>query len=399
MKVAIVTAVFPQVSETFAVRHAEALEADVFGHQVDRDLLQKMNYTGSVFGPAKAAGAKAGQRHGSSVSRWANHLFQPLRNFQPEPVAAREWREYLDRHKPDVVLAEFAPNAMSVLPDCLERKIPVVAHFHGMDASRLMRHWSYRRALQHLFRDAAAVVCVSNPMRSVLVQAGCPPGKLRVIPCGAPVDQFTPSTEAGRQPCHFVAVGRMIPGKGPLVTLRAFLHALKQQPDIRLTMIGGGPLEAEARALVEQEGCGHAAEVAGPRPNPEVRALLGEKASVFLQASITSADGWWEGWGVSIAEALACGLPAIVTRSGGMTDLVIDSYNGFLFEEGDWREMSRHMLVLARDPDLRARMGRAGREHVERVGSTGKNIAALAALLQEVCKLKQSALDGRDGHL
>jgi glycosyltransferase involved in cell wall biosynthesis len=86
-----------------------------------------------------------------------------------------------------------------------------------------------------------------------------------------------------------------------------------------------------------------------------------------------------------VAEGLAAGLPAVVTRSGGLTDLVKDGWNGFLFEEGDAQGMAECMLRLVDDPQLRFDMGMRGRKHVEDAGNTEKNAQRLAAVLRAAC--------------
>src|SRR5208283_2888458 len=70
----------------------------------------------------------------------------------------RRWQRYLRQRRPDVVLAHWAPNALCALGACRARGIPLVTHFHGYDASSLMRDESYRRQLRGLFERTAAVV-------------------------------------------------------------------------------------------------------------------------------------------------------------------------------------------------------------------------------------------------
>jgi glycosyltransferase involved in cell wall biosynthesis len=162
--------------------------------------------------------------------------------------------------------------------------------------------------------------------------------------------------------------------------LKAFYRTWQCLPSSTLTIVGDGCLRDELVAYCKANGLGTAVEFTGPVAVDEVRKRMAE-ACVFLQASLTTADGGVEGWGVSLAEALATGLPAIVTRSGGMTDLVMDGVNGFLFEEGDAETMAQKMILLAENPALRVRMGMAGRAHVEKVGSTEKCLARLKSVL------------------
>jgi glycosyltransferase involved in cell wall biosynthesis len=69
---------------------------------------------------------------------------------------------------------------------------------------------------------------------------------------------------------------------------------------------------------------------------------------------------------VSIAEASACGLPVVVTDSGGIPDQVTDGENGFIAPQRNVERLSELMLRLANDQGLRERLGRAGRERVIR---------------------------------
>ncbi len=296
----------------------------------------------------------------------------------------RFWGNYLDSHRPQVVLAEFAPNALSALPACRTRGIPLVAHFHGYDASSLMSRPAYRRTVKGSFRDAAAVVCVSEFMQNQLLQAGCPGHKLRTIPCGTDLTEFQPSHRVGDQPCRFVAVSRLEAVKGPLITLEAFRGVHSVRPEVTLDWIGAGSLRDSMEEFVRRHHLEGSVRMHGALRHAQVRSIL-DQSSVLVQASLTHTDGAVEGWGISIAEALATGLPAVVTRSGGMVELVIDGHNGLLFEEGDAIAMSHAMLKLADDPELRISMGRSGRLHVEQVGDARRSLQLLEQVLRNAC--------------
>ena len=181
--------------------------------------------------------------------------------------------------------------------------------------------------------------------------------KLHIIPCGAPVEEFqlTNSTTV-RKTCHFLSVARFVPVKGPLFTLRAFEHCFRENADIRLTMVGDGPLLKRAKAFVEKRGIDEAVVLPGQRTIDEVREHMAD-SDVFVQHSITDRIGAVEGWGVSLAEAASSGLPIVATNHGGIPDQVIDKNTGFLVPEGDWWAMAERMLMLAKDSKLRQSMG------------------------------------------
>lgn len=388
MKATVIANAFPATSETFVLRHVRALHADVFCEEFRQDLLTNSEGVGHIASPV---GRK--KRSRSLFSRLHarfTRVLNPDWAFSWRPEMRRLWCDFLDRHKPDVVLAEFAPNALAALPGCLRRGIPLVVHFHGYDASTLMRLGAYRRALAGLFEGAAAVVCVSTRMRQVLLGAGAPPEKLHLIPCGAPVSEFTFSEQTDHQPCVFVAVSRLVPVKGPMVTLKAFHRAHSQRSDIRLVVAGDGPLRAEVARYIRAHALGDAVRLTGSISNDQVRVLMAA-SSAFVQSSLRDKHGAEEGSPVAVAEALATGLPAIVSRCGGMEDLVKDGYNGFVFDQGDWRTLANRMVQLADDPGLRLRMGRASRRHAENFASSEKNLALLRSVLSGVvCNASRS---------
>jgi glycosyltransferase involved in cell wall biosynthesis len=73
----------------------------------------------------------------------------------------------------------------------------------------------------------------------------------------------------------------------------------------------------------------------------------------------------YEGVSLALLEAMAAGLPAVVTRVGGNPEVVMDGECGFLIESGDTEGFARALVTLAREGDLRVRMGRAARARIE----------------------------------
>ncbi|MEM1547361.1 MAG: glycosyltransferase family 4 protein, partial [Candidatus Methanomethylicia archaeon] len=92
-----------------------------------------------------------------------------------------------------------------------------------------------------------------------------------------------------------------------------------------------------------------------------------EDAAIFVLPSI------YEPFGMAAAEALASGIPIIVSRTGGLREIVEENVNGFSFNTGDWRELSEKLLLLLRDSRLREEMSRAARTSAKKFSS--ENIA------------------------
>jgi glycosyltransferase involved in cell wall biosynthesis len=104
---------------------------------------------------------------------------------------------------------------------------------------------------------------------------------------------------------------------------------------------------------------------------------------VFLHPSVTTPLGQVEGWGVALAEAAASGLPVVATRSGGIPDQVVDGVTGLLVDEHDVEGLARAMEELAEDPELRQRMGVAGRANIHEVGNVQTQLAKLGDVLEQ----------------
>lgn len=391
VKVAVVTARFPMVSETFIARQVRLLDADVICevpiYSVPEDYYGRFRIFYLSGWRAKLRSRIGAMLPDVATSAYRKAVSLPAaqeRGFLWDKDSELSWRQYLGEHRPDVVLAHWGPTALAAVGACHDQRTPLVAHFHGYDVPSFMRSASYRRALVPLFEQAHGVVCASSYVEGVLRGAGCPSAKLHVIPVGVPLGEFPPSNFVGRQPCRFLAVSRLVPVKGPLVTLEAFRLVHEKRPDTHLTFVGGGPLRRAMMRFVRGHGLQEAVSLSGPMHIGEVRREFLE-ASVFVQASLTDEAGAVEGWGVSLAEALATALPAVVTRSGGMTDLVRDQHNGFLFEEGDSQGMAERMLRLADDPELRVLMGGRGRRLIEETGDAERNVERLSEVLRAAC--------------
>ena len=273
----------------------------------------------------------------------------------------RRLREALCESRPAVILCHFGHMGLRILPVARQLKIPVVAHFHGFDLSEALRNRWYRWSLTRHARRFTANVVVAEYQRRELLKCGVRNEQIHLIPCGAPVNEIGLAESVGRQPCRFLAIGRLIEKKAPLATLQAFAECQRAVPDVSLTIIGEGPLRGEIQSLCQELGINSQVRLLGRQPSDTVMREL-QSSSVFVQHSVTTAKGDMEGWPVSIAEAMAAGLPVVATGHAGIPAQVIDGETGFLVEEQDWRSMGRQMALLAANPELRVRMGRRSAE-------------------------------------
>ena len=283
------------------------------------------------------------------------------------------------RHHVSAVLAEYGPTAVAVLPACRRLGIPLIAQFHGYDASNYGTLEKYRTAYEELFRDAAAIVAVSRAMQQKLVSLGAPVEKVHYNPCGVDCTRFQGAQPATAPPV-LVGVGRFTEKKAPHLVVLAFATALRECPDARLRLIGDGPLLDACRDLARALGVEEAVSFLGVRNPTQVMEEM-RAARAFVQHSLQAPSGDCEGTPVTIVEAGAAGLPVLSTRHGGIPDVVVEGRTGFLVDEHDVTGMAARMVDVLTQPQLAGRLGRAARQRIERCFSIERSIERLDSII------------------
>lgn len=298
-------------------------------------------------------------------------------------------RKFLIDNQIDVVLSNFGFSATHMLPICQSLNIPLIAHFHGYDASGYKILKQYAAAYQKLFNHATAIICVSTEMKSRLISMGANQEKIHNIPYGIDIDKFYPGPNNDRPPSSFLSVGRFVPKKAPLLSIKAFEKVWKDLPSARLTMIGGGgKLFEECRHFVRQHNMDKVVNLVGALPPDQIVSYM-QEAQIFLQHSITPSTGDMEGTPNSILEAGACGLPVVSTFHGGIKDAVIHGKTGFLVNEGDVNGMAQYMKKLMEEKHLAKEMGDAAREHILLNYNHHEQIKKLFEVIQSVLPEKE----------
>jgi glycosyltransferase involved in cell wall biosynthesis len=223
------------------------------------------------------------------------------------------------------------------------------------------------RALERrTIRDARVRWAISPASRRAVIEAtGVPPDTIRVVPVPVDTRRFTPLPDeqwgARLEAPELVFVGRADdPRKNIGLLLEAFSLLRRRLPTATLKLVGtrpNVPLPAGAEATGRVESV------------PEV--LRG--ASLFVLPSLQ------EGFGIVVAEALASGVPVLVTPCGGPEELVRDSHGGELLPGFDASELAERALALLDEPERLWKMRRLGRSYVEREHDPARLVAALGA--------------------
>jgi glycosyltransferase involved in cell wall biosynthesis len=243
--------------------------------------------------------------------------------------------------------------------------IPLVCSFYGVELTfaRTSRLPLLRPFLRRAIRTADAVTAISTYTVGLVRSVYDRPVDL--IPFGATIPiPHRPPPSPPAPPFRLLFVGRLVERKGVRYLLDAVAHARAAGLDVVAGVVGEGPirpaLEAHARSL----GLESTVRFHGFVPHDDlVRHYV--DCHAFVLPAVVDEKGDIEGLGVVIIEALAYGRGVIASAAGGITDIVEHDRTGLLVPPGDAAALADAVLALAGDPERLARLGRAGRAHVE----------------------------------
>jgi phosphatidylinositol alpha-mannosyltransferase len=213
--------------------------------------------------------------------------------------------------------------------------------------------------LEHLHRGIA----VSEPARA-FVNRYFPDYPLRVIPNGIDVEAFNkpsiaPIRHLRDDYVNILFVGRLEKRKGLGDLLRAFRFVQSRLPKTRLIVVGDGPLRGRVESFISHHRVPNVV-LAGFVPD-SVKPRYYRSADIFC-APATGA----ESFGIVLLEAMASGLPLVATEIPGYMSVVDPGRDSITVQPKSWRELGASLVVLARDAELRSRLGGYAREKVWR---------------------------------
>jgi len=244
-------------------------------------------------------------------------------------------------------------------------------------------HWRYwLNRLTDPLTDR--VVCVSQLVANFVVeQVGIPRHKTIVIPNGIDAQAFEhlPTKRQARAdlglPLDSTLIGT-VARLDPVKRLDVWLQSVALLDDVHTVIVGAGPERARLKALSEQLGLAERVHFVGQQDN--VPAWL-----AALDIFALTSD--WEGMSNALLEAMAAQLPVVATAVGGTPEVVVDGITGLLVPPRDPDALAQAITRLLRDPDLRDRMGQAGRKRIKRYFSIVETVrrteGLYTTLLQE----------------
>jgi glycosyltransferase involved in cell wall biosynthesis len=250
--------------------------------------------------------------------------------------------------------------------------LTLVTHAEWHEPSKV---WYFRRAMRHAVAAAERVLCVSAATaRDATRHLGVPPERIDVTPLGT---DLAPATEAavhdlrdrlGLTGPYLLGLGTLEPRKDLPTLVRAFATLAGELPHtLVLAGLAGWGSGALAEAVAAS---GVADRVLLPGYVPEA-----DKAALFTGADLFVYPSRYEGFGLPVLEAMACGVPVLTTTGGSLPEVAGDA--ALLVDPGEPDLLAGAMARLLGDPAARARLARRGRARA--AAQTWERCAALTA--------------------
>lgn len=276
----------------------------------------------------------------------------------------------------------------------------------------LIQPWEYGRLLQSwvepMQKSVDQIWAYTSYVRQVYIDSGFDPDKIKVVPLGVDVERFHPGVEAMELPTDktykFLFVGGTVQRKGIDLLLQAYRAAFTRSDDVALivkdmgtqTFYRGQTAQEEIEALQRDAECAEIIYLDGDLPAEQMPALY-----AACDCLVHPYRG--EGFGLPVAEAMACGLPVVVTKGGACDDFCSEE-NAFMvpakrrpvqFPEptvGQAWMLEANVELLAAcmrravdDPELGRQMGRCGAERIARDFTWEQAAAVVQQTLRELC--------------
>lgn len=225
------------------------------------------------------------------------------------------------------------------------------------------------------FQAGDRVLVLSKAAKRTLVAEGVAEHKVLVNSCGVNLAQFSwrPKQDAV---FRIVQCGGLNRRKGVHYLLRAFREL--QLPGAELWFVGDDPRQSELAPVIKRLATENVRFIG--RVHQSDLAAVYNQASVFVLASIA------DGFGMVVPQAMACGLPVIVTENVGAADIVTDGIDGFVIPIRDVDSLKEKLLLLYREAGLRSEMGAAAAAKARTALSWDGYGDRLASALREVAR-------------
>jgi colanic acid/amylovoran biosynthesis glycosyltransferase len=240
--------------------------------------------------------------------------------------------------KYDIVYCQFGPQGRKLVVKRINEKsqAKIVTCFRGFDITRYCKGSRKRYIYRRLFAHGDAFFPVCEHFKDLLINQKCPKQKIYVHYSALELDKFTFTKRSLPidRPLQILTIGRLVEKKGIEYSIKAVAQFIKKHPNTQYTIIGSGNLKEKLEQLIDDLGMYDYIKLVGSMKHDQVIEQL-NKSDIFILSSVTAKDGNTEGIPNAAKEAMASGLPTIITDHAGNKELIEHKISGLIVPERD----------------------------------------------------------------
>jgi colanic acid/amylovoran biosynthesis glycosyltransferase len=296
-----------------------------------------------------------------------------------EAIILGHWMESQDLRHLHVHFANPASTVGLILSRSFPIKFSVTVHGPDEFYDTLGQNLAEKMA------GASFVCCIGQFARSQLMKLSPPSdwGKFEIGPLGVDPQLFAPRPfRAYPDSLELLCVGRLVPAKGQYILLSVIKRLVKSYPNIRLRLVGDGPDRKGLERSIASNGLSQWVTLEGSVNQDRI-------CDYYRQADIFVLPSFAEGIPVVLMEAMAMEVPCVSTFVAGIPELIRNEIDGILVAPSDDQELARAVQRLIDDPELRRRLGAAGRRRIIEKYDLDRNIARLAEIFTNRIRVRR----------
>jgi glycosyltransferase involved in cell wall biosynthesis len=260
----------------------------------------------------------------------------------------------LRKIEPDLVHAQSLISGMPALISKKMLKIPYIVWGQGSDV--YLPNGLVKLTSKTVIKNADSAIALTEDMKRVMQDIYN--RDIAVVPNGIElgVNVEKPHVRILEETYkRILFVGRLHPVKGVRYLIQAMQLIHESHPETKLILVGDGEERDYLEDLTDHLGIRECVDFVGEVPHERIIDYL-DHADVFVLSSLS------ESFGIVLLEAMACGLPIVATRVGGIPEIIEDGVNGYLVNPGDYQELSERIQLLLRDEASTAEMSKNNRQ-------------------------------------
>jgi len=324
------------------IKHPRAGGAEVHLHKIFEPIAQSGNKVFVV--SSRFDGCEDIENiNGMGIIRLGNENTYPL----------EVWKNYKfleKKFKPDIIYEAF--NKLPLLTPLLTKKPKLIQMYHlwlfsiFREASFPVASvvWLGEQMLRVFYRKEQFAI-ISDSAKKELKTYGIKDEQIKIIYCGMDHDFYVPSPERDidKNGKYLLFIGRLQKYKGVLDICESFEKLTTKYPDLKLKIAGSGPFRPKLEKWIAK------------RNLQDKILLLGfiseeEKLKLLQHAFLIVQPSYKEGWGLTVIEANACGVPVVANNAPGLCDSVSDGKTGLLYKFGDVNDATKKIEEFLENP-------------------------------------------------